>query len=473
MDLEALKIDRSGSAARAKSGRRRLPLGWLTVAAVALALAWLFRTQITDLVDGLRLPEVRVVRAVRTSAAAAAAVSGTAANGYVVARTRAALSADTPGRVVAMNVEEGSVVKRGDVVAELYSDEVAAALAAAEAELASASASVSRSEAERSVATADVARSHAVTAAEAAAVDEARAAGKLAEINLKRIAGLVEQNIEPQQRLDEASAESDRARAALAAAQARLESTQRTEEQAALREAAATAALEESRSRLPVLAALRDQTKASLDKLQVRAPFDGVVVLKDAEVGEVVSPNAQGSQSRGSIATMVDFASLEVQVELPETSLPAVIEGAPATIFLDAYPSHGYSARVLRIWPTANRQKATVEVRVGFDQPDDKLRPELGARVVFQPSEAEPQAGAPAPDVAGKILIPLDCVVKVDGESGAFVLERDVARFRALELGPEHLGRVRVDAGLEEGEQVVQGPPVSLRDGDRVRVAQN
>jgi HlyD family secretion protein len=470
VDLEALKIDRSGTAPRARA-RRRAPWGWLTFAAVAMALGWLFRARIADLSDRLRLPEVEVVRATRTSAAAAAAVTGTAANGYVVARTRAALSADNPGRIVAMNVEEGTVVKKGDVVAELYSDEVAAALAAAQAELASSKTSVARADAEVGVAGADVARSRAASVAEDAAVDEARATDHLAEINLARIAGLVEQNIEPQQRLDEARAESERSHAALAAAQARLETAQRNEEQSVMRQSAASAALEEARSRLPVLSALRDQAKASLEKLQVRAPFDGVVVLKDAEVGEVVSPNAQGGQSRGSIATMVDFASLEVQVELPETSLPAVVVGAPATVFLDAYPSHGYSARVLRIWPTANRQKATVEVRVGFDAPDDKLRPELGARVVFQDSQTAQPVGEPAPDVAGRIVIPLDCIVKVDGASGAFVLERDVARFRALELGPEHLGRVRVDAGIEEGELVVVDPPASLGDGDRVRVA--
>jgi len=471
LDIEALKIDRSGAATRRRRKRASSLLGWGALLAVLAAAGWLFRAPLGDLLDRLRLPEVRVVRATATSAAAAAAVSGTAANGYVVARTRAALSADTPGRIIEMNVVEGSVVKRGDVVARLYSDEVAAALAAAEAELASAEVGVARAQADLAVAGAEVARARAGIASARAAVDEAHASARLALINLARMRELVEKAIEPQQRLDEAQAESERSNAALAAAQAQLQTAQRSEEQAVLREAAARAAVDEVRSRLPVLAALRDQVQATLDKLVVRAPFDGVVVLKDAEVGEVVSPNAQGAQSRGSVATMVDFATLEVQVELPETSLSAAEIGAPATVYLDAFPEQAYAAHVLRIWPTANRQKATVEIRVGFDAPDGKLRPEMGARVVFAAAPAAPAEGAgPAPAC---ILIPAGCVVRLEGRSGVFVLEREVVRFRALELGEEKAGRVPVEAGLQEGERVVVDPPDSLREGDRVRIAQD
>jgi multidrug resistance efflux pump len=108
-------------------------------------------------------------------------------------------------------------------------------------------------------------------------------------------------------------------------------------------------------------------------------------VLKDAEVGEVVSPNVQGgSSARGSVVTMVDFASLEVQAEVPETSLAAVVVGRGASIYLDAFPEKAYAARVDRIWPTANRTKATVEVRVAFLERDERLRPEMGVRVVFE-----------------------------------------------------------------------------------------
>jgi HlyD family secretion protein len=189
-------------------------------------------------------------------------------------------------------------------------------------------------------------------------------------------------------------------------------------------------------------------------------------VLKDAEVGEVVSPNSQGAQSRGSVATMVDFQSLEVQVELPETSLAAVAVGAPASIFLDAWPGDVYPGRVLRIWPTANRQKASIEVRVGFDAIDERLRPEMGARVVFTRGEAESQA--PAGPAAGSLLVPVGALVRLDGERGAFVLERDTVRFRPLKLGEERSGKVLVEAGLEDGDLIVLAPPPTLADGERV-----
>ena len=470
MDVEALQIDRTGAASRRRRRRRRSTLGWLVALLVAAALAWMFRAPLSRLFDRLRLPEVRVARVTRTTAAAAAAVRGTAANGYVVARTRAALSADTPGRIVELNVTEGSVLKKGDVVARLYSDEVAAALAAAEAELLSARVSVERAEADVSVAGAEVEQARAGIAAAEAGLDEARAASDLARINIARLGQLVQEGIEPQQRLDEARAEAERSSAAMAAARAQLESARRGLEQATLRAASAQAAVAETRSRLPVLEARRDQALATLDKTYVRAPFDGVVVLKDAEVGEVVSPNSQGAQSRGSVATMVDFATLEVQVELPETSLAAVEVDAPATIFLDAFPGDAYAGRVLRIWPTANRQKATVEIRVGIDRPDQRLRPDMGARVVFAAAEQPQIPGGPA---AGSLLVPLGCVVRVDGRTGAFLLERDTVRFRELALGQESSGRVLVEGGVEEGQRLVLDPPTTLADGDRVIVRED
>jgi len=156
MDLNRLKIDRGGSSSRAR-GRRRAP--WAKrgiIAVVVLGLLWLFRQPLIGAYERLTLPEVEVVVAVKTDPLQAAAMSGVAANGYVVAARRAALSADTPGRIVAMNVEEGSVVKAGDVVAQLYSKEYAAAVRRAEADLYVTEAAVARAEADEVVAAAAV-----------------------------------------------------------------------------------------------------------------------------------------------------------------------------------------------------------------------------------------------------------------------------------------------------------------------------
>ncbi|NOT30907.1 MAG: efflux RND transporter periplasmic adaptor subunit, partial [Planctomycetes bacterium] len=291
-----------------------------------------------------------------------------------------------------------------------------------------------------------------------------------AALELTRAESLRADGIASQGRVDEMLAQRDRARAHRESLAAALDSAHVGERSVELELALSESHLGEAVALVGVKAAEREQAKATLDKTEVRAPFDGVVVLKDAEVGEVVSPNAASSQSRGSIVTMVDFATLEVQVEVPETSLGAVVLGSPAKIFLDAYPEHAYAGLVLRIWPTANRQKATVEVRVGISAPDERLRPEMGARVVFTSSAAAAVA-ADGESASPVVLLPRSAVVTIDGQPHVFVLERDVAHQRAVVLGGERSGRVIVERGLTDGERVVDAPPDSLRDGERVRVS--
>jgi RND family efflux transporter MFP subunit len=470
-DLTPLTIDRSGARSTSARARRRRPMGrWIALGILA-ALAWLFRFPLMAALDRWRLPEVSTVRVVKSSPLAASAVSGTAANGYVVASRRAALSADTPGRIVELNVIEGSVVKRGDVVARLYADEYRAAERQAAAELLAAQSSVVRARAQMQAAEHALSTSRAIVAARAAALEEALAARKLAELEHARARTLLEQKVGTQRELDLALADAVRSAASERSAQAGLTAAQSEVAAAEASLNAAKAAWEESQARLPVLQAALELARATLEKTEVRAPFDGVVVLKDAEVGEVVSPNSLGGNSRGSVATMVDFASLEVQVELSESMLASAVVGEPAKIILDAYPQVVYAGRVQRIWPTANRQKATVEVRVSFLQPDGRLRPEMGARVVFGGSEQAPGGEAPAL-AAEQILIPLACLVKQDGQEGVLELERDRVRFRALTLGEERLGKVLVQAGLNGGETLVVAPPGGLREGGRVRVKQ-
>ena len=496
MELERLRIDRAAtrSAANGVAARRSRWIPRLVLLAVVVAVVWLFEHPLRRLVDRVRLPQVEVVRVTRTGALAASSVSGTAANGYVVARTRAALSADTPGRIVELNVIEGSVVRRGDVVARLYSEEYTAALQRAEAEVAAAHVSVERARKELEVAgaeltaagstlaegVADVARIEAGVRAAEAALRESQARTRLAQLELERSTQLLADGFDTQQSLDRAASELEQARAAEQAAEAslaavggelvvgraRVTSARDQQRAAELRRDVSTAAVAEAQSRIPVLEAARDEARATLEKTEVRAPFDGVVVLKDAEVGEVVSPNSLGSQSRGSVVTMVDFASLEVQVELPESSLGAARVGEPAHVYLDAFPSRRYLARVDRIWPTANRQKATVEVRVTFAEPDEHLRPEMGARVVFSPGADERATAAP-----GSLFVPADCVAQRDGRSVVFVVVGDHVAQREVALGEERAGRVLVDAGLEGGETLVLRPPSGLAEGDRVRVA--
>jgi len=467
MDLDKLKIDRGATKKRGVRRRSRLP--GLVVVAAALGALWLFRRPLTELVDRLRLPEVSVVTAARTSPLAASAVGGTAANGYVVAAKRAALSADTPGRVVELNVVEGSFVREGDVVARLFSEEFEAALSSAEASVSAARAGVVRADAEVRAAERENERRRAEVEAARARIESARADLDLARKELGRQRDLVEKGVASVSMLDTAVAAEERWRAMLAAERGGLAATEAALSEGEARLALAQASRVEAEAQVAVAEAVRDQARATLEKTNVRAPFDGVVVLKDAEVGEVVSPNSQGANSRGSVATLVDLASLEVQIDLPETLLPQVSVDAPARIFLDAFPDRPYTGRILRIWPTANRQKATIELRVGFDAPDERLRPDLGARVVFG-EEKEPVADSETlPD---RVVIPVSAVVRIDGTDGVFVLERDVVRWRPLVPGGERAGRIVVEEGLAGGERIVDNPPPSLEDGERVRVAE-
>jgi RND family efflux transporter MFP subunit len=469
LELDQLKIDRGPEASRS---RRRGMSGWtklLIVVVVLGALAVLFRARLQDLLASATTPAVKVERVVLRNAAAAAAASGTSANGYIVARTRAALSADTPGRIVEMNVEEGSVVKKGDVVARLYSDEYSAGLKQAGAEVTVALAAKSRAEADVVTSQKSMASLKAEVVVADADIAQFEANLKLARSSLDRAKSLLEGQVDTVDRVDRAQKDFDEATSRVSWARARREAAAQSVIEGEARVNAAVSAVKEAEARVSAAEAARDLAQATLDKTAVRAPFDGIIVLKDAEVGEVVSPNSQGgSNARGSVVTMVDFASLEVQVDLQETSLGAAKEGAAVSVYLDAWPDRRYKGRVRRVWPTANRQKATVEVRVAIEDPDDKLRPELGARVVF--TAPEPSNGAAAAPEEPSLLIGRGAIVRVDGADGVFVLERDVVRWRRVTLGPERSGRVVVKSGLEAGEQIVSEPPVSLDDGDRVRI---
>lgn len=466
MELEQLKIDRGPGGARVK--RKRLS-GWtkLGIGVGVLALfVVLFRAQLRELVHDLATPAVQVEHVTERGAAAVAAATGTSANGYVVARTRAALSADTPGRIVELNVAEGSVVKKGEVVARLFSEEYAAALKQSAAEVDVARAAKVRAEADVVTAESSLLTLRAEVNAAEADITQYEANQKLAQLSLSRAQALFAGQVDTIDRVDRATKDLDEARARVTWARARREATAQAVVEGEARVAATRSAVQETVARIAAAEAGRDLAKATLDKTQVRAPFDGVVVLKDAEVGEVVSPNSQGgSNARGSVVTMVDFATLEVQAEVSETSIAGVKLGGDARIYLDAYPERPYPGRVDRIWPTANRTKATVEVRIVFLERDERLRPEMGTRVVFVGDLDSPRAADP------KLLVSVAAVQKRDGKSFVFVLEHDRVILRAIETGAERAGRVAVLSGLAAGDDVILSPPATLKSGDAVRRA--
>ena len=232
----------------------------------------------------------------------AKARAGTAANGYIVARRRAALSTDIPGRLVELNVEEGSRVDQGDVVARLDTRELEAYRDRLQAE-----------------------------------IRAAQANEKQTRLAMERQRKLSETEDVPTSALDSAEATHEGASARVQSLQASLA-----------------------------------EILVRLDKSTVYAPFSGVIVQKNAEVGEVVVASGGGANARGSVATLVDFDTLEVQIELSQTALEAARVGAPVLIYLDAYPEEGYRGQVRQVWPTASRAKATVELRAEFLERDER-----------------------------------------------------------------------------------------------------
>ncbi|HEY8522089.1 MAG TPA: efflux RND transporter periplasmic adaptor subunit [Gammaproteobacteria bacterium] len=347
-------------------------------------------------------------------AAPAPAASILDASGYVVARRAATVSAKVTGKVAAVLIEEGQRVERGDIIARLDDSNARAALAQAEAQRDQALASL---------------------AAARSALENAR---PLFARNERQYA----LRVISAQSFDLAKAEYDAAEANLAVAQRAVEVAEAN-----------------------VLAA-----RQNLEDTIVRAPFAGVVTVKAAQEGEMVSPiSAGGGFTRTGIGTIVDMDSLEVEVDVSESFINRVRPGQEAVLQLNAYPDWHIPARVIAIVPTADRAKATVKVRVGFDERDPRILPQMGVRVSFL---GDAEATAPAAAAAAPVLLPTEAV-QVNGSTGVVFLIRndDTLERRAVRLGPRVGERQVVLSGLTAGTRVAVGDLASLADGLRVRLA--
>jgi RND family efflux transporter MFP subunit len=206
----------------------------------------------------------------------------------------------------------------------------------------------------------------------------------------------------------------------------------------------------------------------------VRAPFDGVVIKKRAEMGETVSPfgvAGQASREGGAIATIADLHELEVQTEVSENSVAKLSSAMPAEVKLKSYEDQVYKGRLRQIFPSADRAKAIVEVRVTILDADEHVKPEMSASVTFQEKRAAAEAKA-APDAvqAPIVLIPKRAIIDPSGQPAAWVVVDGNARRRVLALGADRLDQVEVKSGVAPGEAVILNPPAGLTDHARVRV---
>jgi RND family efflux transporter MFP subunit len=333
------------------------------------------------------------------------------ASGYVTARRRATVSSKVTGKVVDVLVEEGHEVRAGQILAHLDDTQARAALNFAEAQLAA--------------------------SRKAAAEDEARL--RVAELNLERRQQLLKENVVGKAELDDAQSQVDALKARIAY----------------------------SHEQVSVAERQVDLQRANLNDMVVRAPFSGVAITKDAQPGEMISPvSAGGGFTRTGICTIVDMSSLEIEVDVNESYINRVSAGQKVEAVLDAYPDWKIPAHVITTIPSADRQKATVKVRIGFDQLDPRILPDMGVKVSFLRDESSSQARAVTP----RALVPKAAIRSVDGRSVVFVVQQDRVERRAVSVGEQNGDQVEVLSGVSAGERVVIDGPQGLKDGDKVKV---
>jgi HlyD family secretion protein len=260
----------------------------------------------------------------------------------------------------------------------------------------------------------------------------ARADYEDAKLSLERAKTLLRSNLTPQAEVDAAEARFNRVRASILAAEAGV--------------AAIGVALEYTR---------------------IRAPFDGTVLTKNADVGEVFAPFAASANSKGAVVTMADMNSLQVEADVSESNIIRVRAGQPCEIVLDAYPEKRYAGYVHKIVPTADRAKATVMTKVAFRQRDDRVLPEMSAKVFFLSKETTPDEAGAAP----KLTIPLSSVTTRDDKKIVLLIRDGFITETPVRLGSVMNDRIEILEGLSQGDRVVVRPDLSLTSGSRVTVA--
>lgn len=419
--LSQLSIAREGSGGTKPRRRRKTwPLLAAALAAVALAALALMPRPV----------EVQSGSVLQTTPSQAYVQQ--TASGYVVAQRRAAVASKASGRLLELTVREGSLLKKGELIARLDASDVQAAINAAAA----------------GVRLAEAGERQAASSVQQALVEQANA-----EAEYQRSLALQGQGFVSAQALEAHKRRLDAARAALAAAQAG--------------QASARAGVAQAQAQLALQQVNKDFT-------EIRAPFDGVVLVKNANVGDIITPFSNAAGSQGAVVTMADLSTLEVEADVSESALAQVAAGQPVEIQLDALPGQRFAGQVAGIVPTVDRAKATVMSKVRFEQLDPRVLPEMSAKVAFlsqKPTAAELQ---PVLAVSPKAL------VEGEGKTWLWKIAREDEQDRAQRLEVRRgrtLGElVEVSAtpggaALKSGDRIVLNPPADLKAGAALKPA--
>jgi RND family efflux transporter MFP subunit len=400
--LGSLRIERS-NVTSGGGNRTGLYIGIAAVLVVVAAGTWFYLRP--------KPTEVSTVVAEADSSGPSLGTSVLNASGYVVARRMATVSSKVTGKVLEIYVEEGMEVKKDQVLARLDPENSSTMLTMAEREL--------------------EASKRNLTEIEVRLADARR--------NLERNETLVKQQLVSQTALDTSRAEANALAARLAASQAQVKVSESSLE----------------------------MRRIDYNDLSVRAPFTGVVISKDAQPGEMISPmSAGGGFTRTGIATIVDMDSREVEVDVNEAYINRVKSNQRVEATLDAYPDAPLAAHVINIVPTADRTKATVRVRIGFEKLEPQILPDMGIKVRF----LDDQPVAPVANQGPRIRVPAVAVQKVDDESYVWVVSGERVERRAVTVGPESEGTIEIRAGVNNGDELVSPVVQGLVDGGKVKL---
>ena len=402
-DLSNLKMDKSKKTSESGSNKKIILFSLITIFAVVILVAIFFSDFFTKTI------EVKTSFASLTSESESSSVL--TASGYVVARRKASLSSKSMGRLIYLGVEEGDKVKSGDLIGRIESSDVEAILTQANASLEVTNANLSQAEAE----------------------------AEESKNNFNRSKKLFEENLLSQAEFDAAIGRNKRAIANVISAKASI--------------AAAKANVKFA--------------SVAVENTYIRAPFDGTVLSKNADVGEVITSMGAAIGSRGALVTLADMNSLEVEADVSESNLEKVKIDQPCEVSLDAYPTKKYAAKLFKIIPTADRAKATIKTRIQFIEKDEKVLPEMSVKILFLDESKIKNLNT---DKKPKLTIPASSIFSDGGIKKVFIVDDGIVKIKNVVLGSVIDNNIEIVSGIKNGDEVVVNPPSGLKDGSKIEI---
>jgi len=447
-DLKSLKIDRGQKASGGGSRKKLLVVGGLLSVAVLVAAVLSFVPEKAGLTSlGAKPREVQTVMVVRQSPSADTVVL--TAGGYIIPRHRIDIASKLSGQVEEVLFEKGDVVKAGQVLARLDDREIRAQLSQARANRQATQARLDE------VVTGS--RPQELQRAQAT-LEQAEANLRTSKLNLDRARQLNQTGVWSKQALDDAQNNYD-----VAAAQAKVA----RENYELTRIGPRKEQIELFRAQVAEADATIRWWETQLEYTVIRAPVDGTILDRGVEKGEMLTTGFFGGRGpKPGLGSLADLKELEVELDINEADISRVHSGQECTVSPDSYPDRKYKARVREIAPEANRQKATIQVKVAVESPDKYLRPETNAKVNFL-EESKPSA------VEDRILIPKSAVADSQGASSVYLIKDGRAARQSIKTSKELGGQIEVVSGLVGGEQLIVRGLEGITDGERVTVKHN